>query len=431
MEKKKSSKPAVLIYAHYYYPDVASTGQILQDLAEGMSDSFDIIVICTVPSYTGKVSPVYKTSKYYFEEHKGIRIVRVRVPEYSKESKVSRIKNILAYFFNAMRATGKVGDIDYVYTISQPPILGGLLGVWGKCRKRAKLIYNIQDFNPEQIIATGYSKNKVGLKLMIWIDKFSCKMSNKVIVVGRDMVDTLNKRFNNDRVPAHVHINNWIDEKEIYPMDHTEQGVARFREQFGLTGKYVVMYSGNLGLYYDLENLLHALYGLTGIEETKSLVTPDGREVVFAFVGDGCMRNRMIKYVEEKKMSNVIFIPYQSKDELQYSLNAADLHWCISALGIKGVSVPSKIYGIMSCGKPIIGMMEKGSEARLIMEEVGCGLVCEPGDYESVIRNLKWFVEHAESSKVKNMGVNGSTFLRKELTKDMSINKYISEIRSC
>jgi glycosyltransferase involved in cell wall biosynthesis len=262
------------------------------------------------------------------------------------------------------------------------------------------------------------------LKLIIWLDKFSRKRSNKVIVVGRDMVDTLNKRFHK-KIPTYTHINNWIDEKSIYPLDQTEQHVARFREQYGLKGKYVVMYSGNLGLYYDLENLLHALGGL------KSFVTSDGREVVFAFVGDGCLRNKMQQYVQERKMDNVVFIPYQTKDELLYSLNAADLHWCVSASGIKGVSVPSKIYGIMSCGKPVIGMMESGSEARMILEETGCGLACEPGDYDSVIRNLKWFVQNAESSEVKNMGMNGRSFLGKELTKDMSIRKYISEIGSC
>ena len=157
-------KKRLLMYAHYYHPDVASTGQILKELAEGMLDEFEITVICVVPSYTGVISPEYKEKNYYFEELNGVKIVRVRVPEFSKANKISRIKNIVTYFMKSILATFKVGKQDYIFSISQPPILGGLLGGCGKWIKKAKYIYNIQDFNPEQTIAVNYSKNKTILK---------------------------------------------------------------------------------------------------------------------------------------------------------------------------------------------------------------------------------------------------------------------------
>ena len=140
-----SEKKKLLIYAHYYVPDVASTGQILRELAEGMLDAFDITVICVVPSYEGKIEEKYKTRKFYEEEINGVKVLRIRVPEFSKANKLSRIKNIIGYFLGAMAATFRVGKQDYVFSISQPPILGGLLGVWGKWMKRAKYIYNIPD----------------------------------------------------------------------------------------------------------------------------------------------------------------------------------------------------------------------------------------------------------------------------------------------
>ena len=120
MEKKK-----LLIYAHYYIPDTASTGQILRELAEGMLDKFDITVICVVPSYLGTIEDKYKTQKYYEENINGVKVLRIRVPEFSKTNKKSRIKNIVSYFFGAMGATFEVGKMDYVFSISQPPILGG------------------------------------------------------------------------------------------------------------------------------------------------------------------------------------------------------------------------------------------------------------------------------------------------------------------
>lgn len=101
-KNKHSEKKNLLIYAHYYIPDTASTGQILRELAEGMLDRFNITVICVVPSYLGTVEEKYKTQKYYFEEINGVKILRIRVPEFSKANKISRVKNILAYFFGAM-----------------------------------------------------------------------------------------------------------------------------------------------------------------------------------------------------------------------------------------------------------------------------------------------------------------------------------------
>lgn len=419
-------KPKLLIYAHYYHPDVASTGQILRELAEGMLNDFYITVICVVPSYGGVVAPEYNDKKYYFENINGVDVIRVRVPEFDKTRKISRVKNILAYFFRAMWATGKVKDVDYVYSISQPPVLGGLLGVWGKWLKHAKYIYNIQDFNPEQIISTGYSKNKMILHLMLWLDKFSCKRANKVIIVGRDMVKTLKKRFEGKKIPPYAFINNWIDEKEIYPLELTNSCVAAFRKKYALENKFVFMYSGNLGLYYDLEDLMRVIKKFP--QGTK---TVDGREVVFAFVGDGSIRDKLVLYKEEKHMENMIFIPYQDKGDLNYSLNAADVHWCVSAQGIKGVSVPSKLYGELATGKPVLGVLEDGAEARLIMEEAQCGYVCEPGDYEHVERHIRWFIDHAGAEEITDMGRRGREFLEKNLTKDVSVKKYAEEIQSC
>ena len=101
----------------------------------------------------------------------------------------------------------------------------GLLGVWGKWMKHAKYIYNIQDFNPEQVLAVGYTKSKFITDAMMWFDKFSCKRSDLVITVGRDLVETVENRFKGKKVPKTVMINNWIDENEIYPLDENNEKV--------------------------------------------------------------------------------------------------------------------------------------------------------------------------------------------------------------
>lgn len=423
MSNSGNKKKNLLIYAHYYIPDTASTGQILRELAEGMLDKFNITVICVVPSYLGRIEDKYKSQKYYREKINGVKVLRIRVPEFSKTNKKSRVKNILAYFFGAMGATFKVGPQDYVLSISQPPILGGLLGVWGKWMKHAKYVYNIQDFNPEQVLAVGYSKNKLVTNTMMWFDKFSCKRSDLIITVGRDLVETVEKRFKGKKVPKTVMINNWIDEKKIYPLDENNDKVVAFKKKYGLDGKFVIMYSGNIGLYYDLENLIKV------IEKFKpGTKTADEREVVFAFIGAGTMLDKLVTYVKEHNMDNVTFIPYQDKADLIYSLNAGDVHWCVNAKGIKGVSCPSKYYGLAGAGKAVLGVLESGSEVRGLIEDTEGGLCCEPGEYDKVEKNIRWFIENAGSDEIVQMGVRGRENLEKNLTRDVSVRKYADEI---
>lgn len=150
-------------------------------------------------------------------------ILRIRVPEFSKTNTVSRIKNILTYFFGVMIATFKVGKQDYIFSISQRLFLEDFL----ECR------------------GSGWN----------------------------------------------VMINNWIDEKEIYSVEAEYPRVVAFKEKYRLQHKFVIMYSGNVGLYYDLENIMKV------IKEVKpGTKTADSREISFAFVGAGSVLDKLVMF---------------------------------------------------------------------------------------------------------------------------------------
>lgn len=411
MEKKK-----ILVLAHYFYPDVASTGQILTELCEKLQDKFDVTVVCAVPSYTGKIEEKYKKQTLYFEKYQNINVIRVKVSEFDKSNKISRIRNILDYFFHARKAIKKCGKQDLIYTISQPPILGGLLGVYAKRKKKAKLVYNIQDFNPEQTMAVKYSNNKLILKILMYLDKRSCKKSDLIITVGRDMQKTLENRFNNKNVPNNVVINNWINEKEVYPVEKENEKIIAFKKQYNLENKFIIMYSGNIGLYYDLENII------------KIMADYQDKDVAYVFVGEGSVKNKLVEYVEENKLENFYFIPYQPKSDLVYSLNSADIHLVTNAKGIKGVSVPSKIYGVMATNVPILGILEEGSEAYQIIKDSNCGIIAETGNYEQIRNEIKNIVEQKEKY-IKKYN-NGRKYLEEHFTRNKSIDMYVRALEN-
>jgi len=134
-------------------------------------------------------------------------------------------------------------------------------------------------------------------------------------------------------------------------------------------------------------------------------------------------------YVNDNKLNNVLFLPYQPKDLLKYSLNAADIHLVVNQKGIKGVSVPSKIYGVMAAGKPILGVLEQGSEGHKLITNSDCGIVVEPNDYKGIFDCIMYFYRMDKVNLTK-LGMNGRLYLEDNLTKEVSINKYRKVLRN-
>ncbi|SFI88302.1 Glycosyltransferase involved in cell wall bisynthesis [Paenibacillus sp. UNC496MF] len=402
-------KKRIIFVINYFYPDYASTGQLLTELCLELQQHFDITVIAVQPEAYKEQGKHKLFDVAYYEQ---IKVIRIRTPRVDKTSKRSRATFILFYFFAALCALMREKKAEIIYTISSPPILGGLIGAIGKIVRRTKHVYNIQDFNPEQAEAISYTKQKWLFRLARKVDTWSCRWADHIVTVGRDMQQTLYKRFEGGKVPPNSVINNWTDEKDIVPLakDHAE--VAAFLADNGLENKFIVMYSGNLGLYYDLENIIRVT------EAFK-----DHPRIAFVFVGDGAVKPAMMEFVEQHGIGNAYFLPFQDKAKLKYSLNAADAHLVVNQKGIKGVSVPSKIYGVMATGKPILGMLEQGSEASNLIRDAGCGLIMEPNQYEELKRAIERLYIMNEDGRGQ-MGASGRLYLEKHLAKEQSLRKY-------
>jgi hypothetical protein len=396
---------------NYFHPDYASTGQLMTELCMHIKDDFEITVIAAQPGYSQDTYSGKSKKKIETEYWNGMKIVRVQLPQVNKRSKLSRMKYILQYFVLANIALLKEKNVDLIYTISQPPVLGGLIGTIGKFLKRSKHVYNIQDFNPEQAAAVNYTGGTVH-KIAKQIDQLNCSFSDHIILVGNDMKQTLENRFGKNHQLSHSVINNWTDENEIIPLSKKDTHVLAFLNEYNLEDKFVIMYSGNLGLYYDLENLIKISSELQSI--------PD---IHFIYIGEGASKKEMQDYVSKENLKNVTFLPYQPKEFIKYSLNVADVHLVVNQKGIKGVSVPSKIYGVMAAGKPILGVLEQGSEAEFLISTSNSGLISEPQDYVHFIENIKSIYNLTHEERYE-MGMRGRVYLDSYLKKELSLNKY-------
>lgn len=411
-------KKKIVFVINYFYPDLASTGQLMTELCLHLQNDFEITVIAAIPEET---ESDISGKRFIYDKLENIKIVRIKLPKLDKSNKWSRLRYITAYFLFAILALLNQKNTDIIYTISTPPVLGGLIGTIGKIFKRSKHIYNIQDFNPEQAEAVKYTNKKAIFGIARFIDNLNCKLADHVITVGTDMQETLIRRFANKLTPENSVINNWTDEQDIVPLGKDHPKVREFLLKHGLLNKFIIMYSGNLGLYYDLENI---------IKLTKHF--KHNNHVAFVFIGDGAVKKEMNKYVDDNGIKNAHFLPFEPKDSIKYSLNAADIHWVVNQKGIKGVSVPSKIYGVMAAGKPVLGVLESGSEAHRLIIKSDCGFVLEPGDYKGIIQQLEEIIL-TKQSELTNKGLNGRKYLELHLKREIALSKYkqlISQISS-
>lgn len=406
----KKSKPKLLYFANYYKPDKSAMARLMTDLSEGLADDFDITVITSVPSYAGKIEDKYKTERFYYEDTEKLHIIRIRVSENDKSNKIKRIRHITDYFFGAIKTVRKLGKFDLVYATTAPPILGGLLGRIGKRITKGKYLYAIQDFNPEQIEAVSYSKNKLVVGILRRIDHKTCKQADGLVIIGRDMQETLDKRFPCGSVMGH-YIHNWVDEDEMFPLKASDPQVEAFKRKHGIDGKYVFMYLGNLGLYYDLLEFEKIAGKFKG-----------NQDVSFVFVGTGAVEKQMKEYAEAYNLTNINFVPYVSGNDLLCAMNAADVHIVTNAKGIKGVSVPSKIYGIMAVNKPVIGILEPDSEVWNVIKESDIGICCETGNYGQIEDGIRYVIENTKLFLQK--GNKSREALFSKYSKEDSILKY-------
>ena len=402
----------VCILTQYFYPDVASTGQILTELAEDLAKyGLNVEVITAQPSYEEfKKCP----SK---EIYKGIYITRVWSTHFPKNNILGKIINMASFtlssFFKVFFSHHANNEIFLIVT--NPPYLPVLGLTFKKFRKRP-YISLIHDVYPDLAVKLGYlSPKSIVTRLWDKLDKIVLNNSEKIIVLGENM-----KKVIENKLKSYPHtknklvvIHNWADGNEIFPVPRSSNW---FIKKYGLEGKLVVLYSGNLGLSHPLEVLIDVAEALRQ------------KEILFLFVGDGGKKPILEMLVEERKLENVKFLPYQSKENLAYSLSSGDIAIITMEQGIKGLSVPSKLYALMAAGRPIMGLVEKGSEVDVIVRKARCGFIFNPDDTEGIIKKINYLIKHPEV--LTTLSGNARKYFELNFNRTLITKRYYEMINS-
>jgi glycosyltransferase involved in cell wall biosynthesis len=347
---------------------------MLGDLVEAArADGIDCRVICSNRAYA---DPGRRYPRHEWAER--LAVQRLATTGFGRGSTLGRVADYVSYVAGAIPALLAGPRPDVVVGLSTPPLLGALAVLLARLR-RARAAYWVMDVHPDVSFALGVlSERGLTGRALVWLAGATLRRADTVVALGESMSERLRARGATDVSVVH----NWADERSITPQPPE---ASRFREQLGARGRFLVLYSGNLGLAHEFDTLLGAAARLRGRPE-----------VLFAFVGHGPRFDEVRQSARAQQLDNVVFHGSLPRAELHDSLAAADVHCVTLRDGLQGLLVPSKIYGILAAGRPTLYVGPASGEVHDILREGPCGTACANGDVDAVVAALRAYQDDPE-----------------------------------
>jgi len=380
----------LLVLCPHFAPDVAPTGEVMTSIAtELAARGHRVHVVTALPWYQHhRIEPGWTGRLTRTQNVDWGRITRVHPFPTDKRNIPAR-----ALAFGGFTAlTGLVSVLsrprpDAVLAMS-PPLTLGLAGWLAARARRVPFVFNIQDVFPDVAIELGVITNPSLIRVASWLERFTYLRSDAVTVLSEDLRDNVANKLGRHRPERVRVIPNFVDTEHIRPASRDNS----YREQFGLTGKTVVMYAGNVGFSQSLDLVLDAAAALAH--------EPD---LVFVINGGGAARPELER--RAAGAPNVRFVDMQPKDRLPEVLAAADIHVVPLRRGLARSSVPSKMYSILASGRPIVASVDAGTEVASVVERAGAGLAVPPDDAEALTKAIARLV--ADPDEARRMGAAG------------------------
>jgi colanic acid biosynthesis glycosyl transferase WcaI len=391
-----SSRPRLLVFNQYYHPGVEATAHLLTELCEELARDHSVTVI------TGRLRDHEDEPDY--ETRNGVEIIRVHSTSFDRAPLTRRALNYFTYLGRALRQGLKATRPDAVLSMTDPPMVGDVAMIVAR-RRRVPLVVISQDVFPEVAVRLRRLTNPVLIRVLDALVRFYLRRAKRVVAIGETMRARLEaKGVKRDRLRV---IPNWTDTSAIQPAPRDNDWA---REQ-GLADGFVVMHSGNIGHAQDLETLVRASTHLHDIDR-----------LIVALVGFGARHAYYESLVAQLDATAVRFLPYQPRELLSQSLSSADVHFVGLGSGLAGYVVPSRLYGILAAGRPVLVSAEEESETAKVVRDAGCGVVVPPGQPDRVAAAIRSLA--AGEHDLGEMGRRGRAYVEAEAGRDVAFARY-------
>jgi colanic acid biosynthesis glycosyl transferase WcaI len=395
--------PRLWIVSEVYYPEETSTGYYLTALAEGLANSFQVMALCGQPNYS-----VRGTRAPKHERHNNVEIYRVAGTTLNKNVILLKLINMvtlsLSMFIHGLR---KLKRGDKILVVTTPPTMPFIIALASLVRGCSYTLL-IHDCYPEILVAVGkLKKNSFAVRVIDFFNRWLYKHAQKIIVVGRDMADLIEKKSRGLDIPI-KYIPNWAQTDNVKPVPREQNSLIR---ELAIEDKFIVLHAGNIGYPTDVE---------TVIEIMKRFAVDD--RFHFVFIGAGLKRKQLQDAMDKFHLENLSLLDPRPRAEQVDFLNACDIGLVSLVPNMYGAAMPSKTYNIMAAGKPILALTDNDSELAQVIEENQIGWHLEPGNADALKDVLNDIYDHRE--ELVKMGSLARAEADRNYTLSLAIDRY-------
>ena len=361
----------ILVINQFFWPDMSATSQLLTDLAKGLAErGHEVYAICADTGYNAASADAPPA---------GIKIHRVRTSRFSR-GRVGRVVSYLSFYVSAALRALTLPRPDLVLTLTTPPLVS-LIGTILKTLRGSRHFIWEMDVYPDVAIDLDYFKAGGAIdRVTGTLADYSRRRADGIIALGECMKQRLMGRGIDG---ARIFVaDNWADGSAIQPLPRP-----------GDPEQLVLLYSGNLGLAHDLETLAGAMLELNRDPRFH-----------FLFVGSGGRRQELEAIVAAHNLRSVELRPYVERTSLGESLSAGDIGLVTQRDVCCGSVVPSKVYGLLAAGRPILFIGPRQATPALIIGRFHCGWQIDCGDIAALTPLLLHLAQHPD--EVRQAGRN-------------------------
>lgn len=386
-----------------FHPDTSASSILFTDLFRRLAaDGTPVRVLCGFPSKDGAVGAVPRRER--FGE---IEIVRCGLRIEGKRSLLSRAIVYSSFLLHAGWKILRLGDGATVLGGTDPPFTAAALWLLS-CLRRFTYQCILLDAYPDGLVALGRLDARSPLtRLWRLLNRLSYRRAERVLVIGRDMIDLLHRTYGLD--PGEItYIPHWGTAEVESAGEMSREALL---DRLGLGEKFVVQYSGNMGLWHDIETLVHA----------AELLRDDPR-IHFLFIGKGMRRAGAEQLSRRLGLANVTWLDFMPRERLPETLAGCDVALISFRAGLEGVAVPSKLYGILASGRAVLAQAPGDSEVARVVIEERCGVVVPPGDACTLAGAVRSLVTDPEG--VRAMGRRAREAYHANYTLDRAVERF-------
>jgi glycosyltransferase involved in cell wall biosynthesis len=401
----------LIILNQFFYPDHSAIGQLMTDLAESLVErGLCVTALSGRGRYNGGGALPAR------EEYRGVRIERAWATSFGKNSVAGRLADYFTFYLGATWNLLTLPRHDVVMALTLPPLIG--LPALMVCRLRGmKLVALVEDIYPDVGVVLGtFRKGGFTARLLDRLNRLILSRADRIIVLSDCMRERVAAKIDPETEGRLDVIHNWADGEKIRPLAAGENN--SFVEEHGLRDRFIVQFSGNFGMVNDFDTPL----------EAARLLRPRA-DIVFLFIGDGVRGGEIRDFVRRHELANVRLLPYQPREDLLYSLAAGHAHLVTLADGLAGLSVPSKTYGILAAGRPVLFVGDPQSDIARLVAEHGCGAVVRTGEAARLASIIAAWAD--EPATLARLGEEARALFTRRFDRPQAVAAYAESLSKC